>query len=231
MPHYVTYRNIYVKNMEQILVRKFSKEKTQRSFAAVSKFYDMWAKITESKAIDSALSKIKGNIDGYVLDIGVGTGDMFYRIAPLNKKGYNVGMDISPQMILKAMKKFNIQQKSNINFVFGNAFYLPFDDNSFDYVFSSYVFDLLPEEEFENVTKEVNRVLKKNGKAVIITMSFGNRWYNKFWFLIAKYFPGILTNCRPIDLKTYFYNIFRDVKVVNISQNTFPSEILTAVKI
>jgi ubiquinone/menaquinone biosynthesis C-methylase UbiE len=217
--------------MEQILGRKFSKEKTQKSFAAVSKFYDAWAKITESKAMDSALSKIKGDINGYVLDIGVGTGDMFYRIVPLNKEGYNVGLDISPQMLFKAKKKLNGNIKSKTILILGNAFNLPFGDNSFDYIFSSYVFDLLPEEEFETITKEVYRVLKKNGKVVIITMSFGYRWYNKLWFYIAKYFPGILTNCRPIDLKPYFYSNFRDVNVVNISQNTFPSEILTAVKI
>lgn len=216
--------------MEQTLERTFSKEKTQKSFAAVSKFYDFWAKITESKAIDSVLKQIKPGINGNVLDIGVGTGDMFYKIIPFNKDGYNVGLDISPKMLLKAKTKMNENLNSNTNFVLGNAFHLPFDDNSFIYIFSSYVFDLFPENEFENVTKEINRILKKNGKVVIITMSFGFRWYNKFWFLLAKYFPGILTNCRPVNLKPYFYNNFKDVKVINISQNTFPSEILTAVK-
>lgn len=216
--------------MEQTLERTFSKEKTQKSFAAVSKFYDFWAKITESKAIDSVLKQIKPGINGNVLDIGVGTGDMFYKIIPFNKDGYNVGLDISPKMLLKAKTKMNENLNSNTNFVLGNAFHLPFDDNSFIYIFSSYVFDLFPENEFENVTKEINRILKKNGKVVIITMSFGFRWYNKFWFLLAKYFPGILTNCRPVNLKPYFYNNFKDVKAINISQNTFPSEILTAVK-
>ncbi len=216
--------------MPQILERKFSKEKTQKSFAAVSKFYDFWAKVTESKAIDIALENIGPIVNGKILDIGVGTGDMFYKIIPFNKDGFNVGLDISPQMLLKAREKMKSYKNFKTNFILGNTFRLPFEDNCFDYIFSSYVFDLFPENEFINVTKEVNRVLKKNGKVIIITMSFGNRWYNNFWFLLAKYFPGILTNCRPVDLKPYFYNTFKDVKVVTISQNTFPSEILTAVK-
>lgn len=216
--------------MQHILEREFSKEKTQKSFAVVTEFYDFWAKITESRAIDSALNKIKPSINGNILDIGVGTGDMFYKIIPLNKDGFNIGIDISPQMILKAKGKMKINTNSKISFVEGNAFYLPCRDSIFDFVFSSYVFDLFPENEFNNVIKEIYRVLKTNGKAIIITMSFGNRWYNKFWFLLAKYFPGILTNCRPVDLKPYFYNTFKDVKAVNITQNTFPSEILTAVK-
>lgn len=216
--------------MEQILIRKFSKEKTQRSFATVSKFYNVWAKITESRAIGLAVGKISSTIRGNILDIGVGTGDMFYKIVRLNKEGYNVGLDISLQMLFKAKKKLNDKIKSKTILILGNAFNLPFEDNSFNYIFSSYVFDLLPEEEFENVTKEVNRVLKKNGKVVIITMSFGYKWYNKFWFLIAKYFPDLLTNCRPVNLKPYLFNTFKDVEVINISQNTFPSEIITAVK-
>jgi len=216
--------------MLQILKRKFSIDKTQKNFSAVTSFYDFWANFTESKAMDSVLSKIKGDINGYVLDIGVGTGDMFYRIVPLNKEGYNVGLDISTQMLFKAKKKLNGKIKSKTILILGNVFNLPFEDNSFDYIFSSYVFDLLPEEEFENVTKEVNRVLKKNGKVVIITMSFGYKWYNKFWFLIAKYFPDLLTNCRPVNLKPYLFDTFKDVEVINISQNTFPSEIITAVK-
>ena len=216
--------------MEQILIRKFSKEKTQRSFATVSKFYNVWAKITESRAIGLAVGKISSTIRGNILDIGVGTGDMFYKIVRLNKEGYNVGLDISLQMLFKAKKKLNDKIKSKTILILGNAFNLPFEDDSFNYIFSSYVFDLLPEEEFENVTKEVNRVLKKNGKVVIITMSFGYKWYNKFWFLIAKYFPDLLTNCRPVNLKPYLFNTFKDVEVINISQNTFPSEIITAVK-
>lgn len=216
--------------MVQILERKFSKEKTQKSFAAVSEFYDFWARHTESKAIDSALKQIIPDIHGNILDIGVGTGDMFCKIIPFNREGYNIGLDISPKMLLKAKAKINRTLNANANFILGNAFKLPFADNSFDNIFSSYVFDLFPENEFESMTKEVSRVLKGNGKVVIITMSFGNRWYNKFWFLLAKYFPSILTSCRPIDLKPYFYNNFKDVKAVNVSQNTFPSEILTAVK-
>ena len=216
--------------MPQVLERKFSIEKTQKNFSAVTKFYDFWAKLTESKAIDTALEKVDAISRGKILDIGVGTGDMFYKIMPFNKEGYNIGLDISPQMLFKAKSKLIDNNESKTALILGNAFYLPFEDNSFDYIFSSYVFDLFPENEFGKVTQEIYRVLKLNGKAIIITMSFGCRWYNKFWFLLAKYFPSILTNCRPINLKPFIENTFKNVNAFSISQNTFPSEILTAVK-
>ena len=195
--------------MSQILKRKFSKEKTQKSFAAVSGFYDFWGKITESKAIDSAVGKISAEVKGNILDLGVGTGDMFYKIVPFNREGYNIGLDISPEMLFKAKKKLDDNANSTTTLILGDAFNLPFDNNSFDLIFSSYVFDLFPENEFENVIKEIDRILRKNGKVVIITMSFGKKWYNKFWYLLAKYFPGVLTNCRPVDLKRYFYSNFK----------------------
>ena len=214
----------------QILPRKFSIEKTQKNFSAVSKYYDFWAQVTETKAIETALDNIEPVVNGRILDIGVGTGEMFYKIISLNKDGYNIGLDISPSMLIKAKEKLIGKRYSKNDFILGNAFLLPFKDNSFDYIFSSYVFDLLPENEFNSVIQGLFRVLKSNGKVVIITMSFGNRWFNKLWFLLAKYFPGLLTNCRPVDLEPYFNRIFKNISVINISQNTFPSEILTAVK-
>jgi ubiquinone/menaquinone biosynthesis C-methylase UbiE len=214
----------------QVLERKFSKEKTQKNFSAVAKFYDFWAKVTETKAIKMALDNLEPAVNGRILDIGVGTGEMFYKIISLNKGGHNIGLDISPGMLLKAKEKLTGNRNSGTAFILGDAFYLPFKNESFDYIFSSYVFDLFPENEFDNVIQGLFRMLKSNGKVVIITMSFGNRWYNKFWYLLAKYFPGLLTNCRPVDLESYFNRIFKNVNVVNISQNTFPSEILTAIK-
>ncbi len=147
--------------MPEILERKFSIDKTQKNFSAVTSFYDFWANITESKAIDLAVEKIGSTLKGNILDIGVGTGDMFYRIAPLNKEGFNIGLDISPQMLLKAKRKSNGNINSQKNFILGNAFKLPFEDNTFDYIISSYVFDLFPENEFETAAKEINRVLKE----------------------------------------------------------------------
>jgi ubiquinone/menaquinone biosynthesis C-methylase UbiE len=118
-------------------------------------------------------------------------------------------------------------QQENLLLVSGNAFKLPYKDEQFDFIFSSYMFDLLPEIDFKYILSEFRRVMKSGGLGIIITMAMGNKWYNKIWYLMAKYFPSLLTNCRPVQLVEYIDNSkFQITTKENISQNTFPSEII-----
>ena len=212
--------------MNYPLPRSFSINKTQENFSKVVWIYDLWGKLTESKAINKALAiaNIKDNLK--VLDIGVGTGQLFERILNKNKSGLNFGIDLSPSMIAKASEKFKTLQIKNL-LLLGNALFMPYKSESFDYIFCSYVFDLLPQDDFFKLLTEFKRVLKKNSSGIIITMSMGKKWYNRIWFLTAKYFPSILTNCRPVYLKDYLVTAgFNILKQEIISQNTFPSEII-----
>jgi demethylmenaquinone methyltransferase/2-methoxy-6-polyprenyl-1,4-benzoquinol methylase len=217
--------------MTRILNRTFSIIDIQKNFSQVVRFYDYWGKITESKALTEAIS-ISGIVENIkVLDIGVGTGQLFEKIIEENKSGLNYGIDLSPGMIAKAKEKFKSLPIKHLLSV-GNAFFLPYKDESFNCIFSSYVLDLLPENDFEKVLGEFNRVLKVNGTGVVITMSIGDNWYNKIWYYTAKYFPSLLTNCRPIELSNFLLSAgFRIVTKEVISQNTFPSEIIKFKKV
>ena len=209
-----------------MLNRIFSVERTQKDFSKVVWFYDYWGKITESKAISKAvsISDISDNLN--ILDVGIGTGQLFDKIIKENKTGLNFGIDLSPSMIEKARKKFKSLSVKHL-LTLGNAFHLPYKNESFDYIFSSYVLDLLPENSFEKILVEFSRVLKSNGRGILITMSMGKKWYNRIWYLASKYFPSLLTNCRPIDLSDYIVSSgFSIEKTETISQNTFPSEII-----
>jgi ubiquinone/menaquinone biosynthesis C-methylase UbiE len=129
-------------------------------------------------------------------------------------------------MISKAAGKLN-SSFDNFSLVVGNAFHLPYKRESFDYLFSSYVFDLLPEDRFELMIDEFKRVLKPDSGGIIITMSTGTMWYNKLWYLLATYFPALLTNCRPVDLSDHLAAAGLVVEErKQISQNTFASEII-----
>ena len=209
-----------------MLKRDFEIQQTQKNYSKVAWFYDYWGKLTETKAISEAIS-ISGISDNIkVLDVGVGTGQLFVKIITENKNGLNFGVDLSPDMISKAKNKLKtVPEKFLLSL--GNAFNLPYKNKSFDFVFSSYVLDLLPEDSFNNVLKEFNRVLKMNSTGVLITMSMGSKWSNKIWYLLSKYFPSLLTSCRPVSLKHYLESSgFKIVETRIISQNTFPSEII-----
>ena len=209
-----------------MLTRTFSKEQTRKNFSGVAWFYDLWGRFTEYKALNMAIniSGLTNNVN--VIDVGVGTGQLFSRILEINTKGLNSGMDLSLDMINKVNKKFKNTDRKII-LAEGNAYNLPYKDEQFDFLFSSYMMDLLPEKDFRFLLSEFNRVMKPGATGLIISMSMGNHWYNRIWFLTAKYFPSLLTECRPVQLSGYLADVkFNITEQKVISQNTFPSEII-----
>lgn len=98
--------------------------------------------------------------DGYVLDLGCGTGKLFKRLGKLYPQLNGSGLDLSPEMIAQAQTK-NIHG-DRLRFSLGNAEAQPFDDNTFDAVFNTISFLHYPNP--ETVLTEVQRVLKPGGK-------------------------------------------------------------------
>ncbi len=100
-----------------------------------------------------------------ILDIGCGTGAFAYELKrhfPMSKV---TGLDLSPWYL----KEAEIQHpEAGIEWVFGKAEKLPFEDNSFDIVSSVFLFHELPEEIRAKAAQEMLRVLKKGGSLVHI---------------------------------------------------------------
>lgn len=91
-----------------------------------------------------------GELEGKVLEIGCGVGRLM-------KDGY-CGIDISEKMLEIARKR-----KPNCEFKLTDGRSIPYEDNTFDSVYSMLVFQHLPIEAVETYIKEVRRVLKENG--------------------------------------------------------------------
>ena len=70
-----------------------------------------------------------------VLEIGVGTGRIAIRVAPLCKEF--TGIDISPKTIVRA--KEHLSEYNNVNLICGNFNEFEFND-SFDVIYSSLTF-------------------------------------------------------------------------------------------
>ncbi len=213
------------------LNRKFSEKKVKDNYSKVAWFYDYWSLLTESKAAKRVI-EIADIKDGEsILEVAVGTGLVFKEICKRNPNGINKGIEISPSMLLRAEKRMGKLNDSNYVLEIGNAYHLPYEDHSFDLVVNNFMMDLLPEKDFEKILSEFYRVIKPSGRAVVSTMAFGQKWYNKFWHWVARKFPGLLTGCRPVsiahDLTEAGFVIERTER---ISQNTFPAEIIGAKK-
>ncbi len=192
--------------------------------------YDLWARVTESKARDRCL-EIAAIQDGEsVLEVAVGTGLAFERILKANPSGRNEGIDLTEAMLIRAEKRAASAGIKNYRLAVGDAYALDFPDNDFDVLINNYMFDLLPEDDFPRVLAEFRRVLRPGGRLVLVNMTKGVRWYNSIWEWVYRMNPAWLGGCRGVQVLPLLGQIgFVTLERQYISQMTFPSEVICAV--
>ena len=88
-----------------MLDARVSQKEVAGVYDALSPMYNLWGRLTESRARDRAieLADIKDGQD--VLEVAVGTRIAFYEIVKRNPNGRNVGVDLSEGMLTKARKR------------------------------------------------------------------------------------------------------------------------------
>lgn len=94
------------------------------------------------------------------LDIGCGIGNFHGLLQPLF--GELHGVDVSRQSIEKA-----IQNHPKVHYQSYDGLRLPFDDGSFDLVFSICVMHHVPPDQWQLFVSEMKRVLKKRGLVLV----------------------------------------------------------------
>jgi cysteine synthase A len=110
------------------------------------------------------------------LDIGTGTGILIHELSR-NINSKFIGIDISNKMLIKAknnLKNIDVQLK------IGSFLSIPLEDKSVDLIVSNLAMHHLTDEEKREAIKEIKRVLKRDGKAVIGDIIFFKKfdWKN-----------------------------------------------------
>jgi len=194
-------------------------------------FYDVWAYFTESKARYRALELAKIHNNQSVLEVAVGTGLMFSDIVQRNSKGENIGIDISQGMLSKAKRRLSKQQNENYSLSIGSAFNLKVKDASIDMLVNNYMFDLIPFNQMDSVIDEFNRVLKQNGKLLLINMTKSERFGASLYENLYSLSPRLMGGCRGVQLTDLLtQHGFRIEVREYIQQMLFPSEVIFAYK-
>jgi len=126
------------------------------SYDQLEKYWDDFEKRHLIPYIKSAKCKI-------VLDAGAGTGRISVRLHDI---GADVtALDISPEMLAKLKSK-----NKSIKTVEADLENMPFEDNSFDMVFSSLA--LVHLKKIESFLDECYRVLKDNGELILVNVHY-----------------------------------------------------------
>ena len=103
-----------------------------------------------------------------VLDVGCGTGDLTLLAKErVGSTGQVCGLDASPEMIEVARRKA-ARKHAEVDFRVDVIERLPYPDGSFDVVLSSLMMHHLPADLKPIALAEIRRVLKPNGRLVIV---------------------------------------------------------------
>lgn len=200
-------------------------------YRRIAPTYDLWGRLTESRARDRCLELAAIRDGEDVLEVAVGTGLAFEKILAMNPNGRNEGIDLTPEMLARAVDKAARSGQTNYRLRIGDAYRLDNPDDSFDVVVNNYMFDLLPEDDFPVVLAEFRRVLRPGGRLAMVNMAFGDRWYTGIWSRIYRINPALLGGCRGVSLQPALEDAgFRNVRREYLSQMTFPSEVVYAEK-
>jgi ubiquinone/menaquinone biosynthesis C-methylase UbiE len=101
-----------------------------------------------------------------LLDVGCGTGRFLDFVKQAWPRLPVVGLDLSEAYLKEAQR--HLERRSRINLVIGNAESIPIPDESQDLVTSIFTFHELPPEVRRNSFREFARVMKPNGRLVIV---------------------------------------------------------------
>jgi ubiquinone/menaquinone biosynthesis C-methylase UbiE len=134
-------------------------------------------------------------------------------------------------MLSQAKKRLSQLSETNYSLDAGTAFDLSVENESIDILLNSYMFDLILFEDMDKILLEFRRVLKKNGKIILVNMTEGERLGSRIYNFVYKISPKTMGGCRGVRLterlKQHGFNV--EVREY-FQQMLFPSEVILAYK-
>lgn len=185
------------------------KEQVGRMFDGIAPYYDFLNRFL-SLGIDvswrkKAIAELDPAKHRRILDVATGTADVAILTAKILPDTQITGLDLSSEMLKIGdgkIQKNDLQDR--IELLQGDSENLPFEDNSFDAL--TVAFGVRNYENLERGLREMRRVLRPEGKLVVLEFSRPRRFPFKqlFNFYFANILPTI-GRMRSKDPRAYRY--------------------------
>ncbi len=134
----------------------------------------------------SVVAKLLSESKGYLLEVCAGTCEQSIEIAKLNSEISIIATDKSMQMLNVARGTIKKNHIRNIDVQTMDATNLKFENEKFDFVLISLALHELKEVMQRKVLKEIYRVLKKEGKLIVVEWARPKTWGKKIKFSLVE---------------------------------------------
>jgi ubiquinone/menaquinone biosynthesis C-methylase UbiE len=198
------------------------------AYDRIAPIYDLWGRLAESKAHAVCLEWLDLRDVRLVLDVATGTGTLLGKVLERAPDASGVGVDLSPAMLRRARSRSR-RRGFRLDLLRGDARNLPIRTGVADLLLNSYMFDLLPEDDFAPVLAEFSRVLTPGGRLALVNMTVPQRIYERIWETIYRIHPPLLGGCRSVSMTGPLTDAgFVVEKTARVTQMGFPSEVVLA---
>ena len=188
-------------------IQKSEESYIKNIFESISKDYDLMNDLITFKYHSKWKKEIamiaKEDNPKVILDIATGTGDIAINLSKL-KDSQIIGVDISEKMLDVAGDKIRKMNITNITLELSKAEKLKYKNNFFDLISIGY--GVRNFEDLINGLKESYRVLKKNGKLIILETSVPNNFLIKYLYLLfTSIYVPLISFIFTKNIKAYNY--------------------------
>ena len=149
-----------------------SASQTAAVYDSISRWYN-WLTAAERPMARTAVDLLAARPGEVVLDAGCGTGLNMVRLAEaVGPAGRVLGVDVSPGMLQQASRALNKAHVSAAStLLLSNLLSLPLGRRSVDALLLSFTLDLLDASQFPRAFSEMRRVLRSDGRVVVLALA------------------------------------------------------------
>jgi len=207
-------------------------DRTRRIYDRLAFIYPLSTQLFHSRAHRCAVEQA-GLRDGMsILEVATGSGEMFRRLVSLNPSGRTLGLDLSPAMAAKTLRRTRRSfpgAKAQCHAV--DARRMPFPDGCFDALVCCYLFELLAPEDVECTLAEFYRVLRGGGTLALVLIGQDGALFDRLYRLLGRLAPAMWGRQLDGTLRQLILaRKFRIEREREVRQRGYPSRVIIARK-